>query len=1532
MSSLFKENCNGSSLAASIRRTSLFLILSTILVSHGIAFAIDISDDPMDTKVQAAAPNIMFILDDSGSMDWEFMTEESNGLFSGKYYVFKDSDYDPSPDHNYGTGHALDASQRVKWKSQWAGYNKIYYDPHVTYMPWPGYDNADTTNPRSNPRDSSPTFDLAAEFFFIPGSGVEVIVDNQDSSPYFTTPAGSWSESSLTPEYDYSSFWSGNDGAQAVFTPNIPEQGTYDVSVWWNCYSYRDQSAKIIISHSGSDSPTVLYKNQRSSADNVPETGICGEWIDLGAYDFEAGLNGSVTIERDLSAPGDHGNSTVADAVKFSLQDSYVDDISVRNAHYFVWDDDNANEEVDAGEIYLVTWEDADGDGVLDVDPTGAVDHRKYFRFFDSNGNDEVESGELIPVDPADVPDSIRPKVYNEDGTVLRDQTDAEELQNFANWFSFYRRRELTSKAAVSNAIVNLERVNVGFYTINSSTQRQPVLPVKGETNAIIVDNLDSGFSTSGKWRESGWPEEYNDSCLYTKYVGDWAKWTPNVPADGDYIVYAWWNCYSNRDSNAKFTITYDGGEAVVYKDQGDADTCGEWVELGTYTFAEGTAGSIKVERHSGSTGTSTAADAVKLEPLSGSISADETDTLLDILYSINSSGYTPLRRALLNVGRYFDKDDGLDGNLGESPYASEEDGGGCQQSFAIVMTDGYWNGENPYVYNQDGDQGAPYADSYSDTLADVAMKFYKEDLADDLPDIVPTTSCDHAGHQHMVTYTVSFGVTGTLTPLDSDGDGEEDDPCFLNPDTPQPVWPNPYDGDREKIDDMWHAAVNGRGLFFSARNPQELVDSLTDLLQNLEARMASGASVSVNGEELNSGTTLYQATYQAGSWIGDVTAYPIDPVTGEIKKESDEILWTASEKLQLMDWDSDRKIISYNPSASSDPGITFRYDSFTDEQKAALGSDLVLGSDADLQAQNLVDYIRGKEISGFRSRVRKLGDIVHSAPLLTGDTLFVGGNDGMLHAFNASDGTERFAYVPSLLFSSLPELADVNYSHKFFVDLTPYAKSGIEVGDQTLTILVGGLGKGGKGYYALNITDADNVDGTQTEEELAEMALWEYPNASTPGSDGIDNDEDGTIDEAGESYLPGNTDPDLGFSFSRAFIVRSYATDHDWVVIFGNGYNSENGKAVLYVLDLLTGELIRKIDTEVGGDNGLSTPAAVDVDGDFYVDYVYAGDLKGNMWKFDLRSSDPADWAVAYNDGTSPKPLVTIPGQPITSKPDVMYHCEEHGYMVIFGTGKYLGETDRTDVTTQSIFGIWDYGDDDDDREYLGEFDRATGELSNQPSGVTLLEQTEIDFRVVNGTDLRTLSKNSADWTTEDDSTDQDANSANNLNLTDGIDNDNDGQIDEDLEQNPNPVANVGWFFDLPIEGERVVKQVIIRDGKAIVISFIPNSSPCAGGGKSIIHEMDACTGGRLGEAQFDISGDGQINEDDLITVTINGVEVQVAPTGMGRPGLLHPPVFLRMPDNEREMKIFSSSSGNTESIFENAEQLGVYYWIERD
>ncbi len=871
----------------------------------------------------------------------------------------------------------------------------------------------------------------------------------------------------------------------------------------------------------------------------------------------------------------------------------------------------------------------------------------------------------------------------------------------------------------------------------------------------------------------------------------------------------------------------------------------------------------------------------------------DSTALLIEKLYQYQSEGGTPLKEGLDAVGRYYRENSGsLAGTTGPKPYGSLGEGAGCQQSFAVVLTDGYYSDlshKPSYVGNADGEKGAPYSDAFSHSLADIAMYYYTNDLST-LPNLVPLSRFDRAAHQHMVTYAVSFGVSGSLNPADYNS-------AFEHKATGQPVtWPEVNtDRSPQTIDDLWHATVNGRGNFLNAGNPQELAAAIKDLMEAIsEILIGSASSVTVNGDflfgKIRSNTYIYQASFsnKDNEWTGDLRAFRLDQDSGDII--ANPIKWSAAQQLDTMEWD--KRLIS---TFSGTKGVPFREGFLTDSQRAALEED----------PANKVNYLRGANVNGWRLRSKKLGDIVNSAPVFEGDVVYCGANDGMLHAFNAETGQELFAHVPNLVFGNLHLLAEPGYKHKFYVDLTPSIKKGEGLlgGVGQKTLLVGGLGKGGKGYFSLDITGAKNLS---TEAELSGRVLWEFPKSA---------------------------DPDMGYSFSKPVIVKSNSSSYPWVVIFGNGYNSESGKSALYIICPTTGDLVKKIDADPGPENGLSSPVAIDATYDGTVDFIYAGDLHGKLWKFDLSDKNTDQWKVAYNRDSVPQPLFQAKGpagsiQPITIRPDVMYHPDKHGFIVCFATGRYLGDSDFNDNSVQSVYGIWDYGDrvytlkskkwsDDDDLEYIGSFNRSISpQLSNQPTTVKLLRQNQRLFTVQSGGiehRIRVLTSSKLSWETQPDT-------------------------DHPIRQKPNPSEStdndVGYYFDLN-SGERVISDVIIRDGHLLAIGFIPNKDPCGPGGNSIFMELNAFTGGAAGGALFDISGDRNINAKDLVKIDFDedGVSEELPPSGIEFMGNLQPPSILQIGSNPKsplERKYMSSSTGRIEQLNEKAPKMGVTYWME--
>jgi len=1289
---------------------------------------LDISDSPLDSTFQAAPASVIFLLDDSGSMDFEVMTPETNTEFANKRYVFDDTG-----DNAYSSYYHLLGAARAQWKSQWAGYNKMYYDPNVTYIPWPTMDPADTKQPRSHPSYPAYTLDLRDEYVELQ-DGQEVTVDDGDSGfstqgdwtvPSVGEPtaiAGDWRQSTLSYQTKY-----------AKWEPNLVPD-IYDVYVRWveDAVNHSPYASYQIYGN-GINLDHYVTKDQRVNG---------GIWTLIGREAFEA--DGFVRLKLD-AWHADDGQAS-ADAVKFVPAGPTF---SINNAHYYTWNDENHNAVVDNGEtVYLVNFVDTNADG--------ALDKRDWYEFDDANGDDVVQLSELDPIAESGVPTIVRPRTITED------------LQNFANWFSYYRKRELTAIGAIATVITQAQGLQIGFYSLWESIV-QPVLKVR---------------------------------------VGG----------------------------------------------------------------------------------------------------VDESGLLLTELYTkFNSSGSTPLRNALMNVGKYFHQDDGETGNIGDSPYASALNGGECQQAFVIIVSDGAYNGTAPWVtaLNVDGDNGEPYADSYSNTLADIAMYYYENDLSAALGDQVPGSSRDTANHQHMVTYGVGFGIGGTL------------DQTLYNLDSgPYPVWPDPSISELQKVDDLWHATVNGRGKFLTASNAVELVNDFLMILKDIELYSGSASSVAVNGDELytkiNSEVRLYQSKYYSQSWHGDVLSFAVNPLTGEVVQPAE---WSAA-KLLSNKPAANRMIATYDGISS---GQRFQFNQLTDLQRSLL--DMGWEANAAL-ATDMVAYLRGEsdnEVDNggpFRNRSwsivdpghpnngdiivsSKLGDIVHSSPVFKNGVLYSGGNDGMLHAFDADTGEEIFAYVPNLVFGNLAQLTSPSYTHKYFVDLTPTVRD-VDVGGIT-TLLIGGLGKGGRGYYALDLSNVDPASPPVNENTVADMVLWEYPRLNTPDAE----------------------KNDMGFSFSKVEIAKSNDASAPWIAIFGNGYLSANGHAVLFIIDPVSGNLIRRIDTQAGTCNGLSTPTLVDVNYDNKVDYVYAGDLEGNLWKFNLTDPDSNNWDVSFYEGTIPTALFKTPGQPITTRPNVMEHCAEQGHMVLFGTGQLLGASDLTDSSPQSVYGIWDYGDDrdpnDDDTEYVGAL--AGGLLSNAhlPASVNLLQQSVVFEQSVNDADWRVLSNSAPDWMT---TTLDGSNCGENAGTTE-CDPDGPGV-------NADPLRNAGWYLDLTGNGERVVSDVLIRDGKLILITYTPEGTLCGAGGSSWVMQMQACSGARLSalQGQFDVNGDGVINSSDWLDIANPGDPSNWA-TVSGRKfkGRLQPPAIIIL-NKDQEMLYMSSSRGEIETMLQQAVRLGIYYW----
>lgn len=505
---------------------------------------------------------------------------------------------------------------------------------------------------------------------------------------------------------------------------------------------------------------------------------------------------------------------------------------------------------------------------------------------------------------------------------------------------------------------------------------------------------------------------------------------------------------------------------------------------------------------------------------------------------------------------------------------------------------------------------------------------------------------------------------------------------------------------------------------YFPASDPKAMVEGLEEIFAEVGVETpgtGAGAGWVSNNADGNV-TDYYQTRYSPVDWSGSLEAYSFtsfDASDGSVKSTK---LWDAASnsKINGQNWNTGRRIVTYARQLDGTyKGVPFRFEQLTTTQKMALGSD-------DPTRKAVLNHLRGDKtneaLPGYRERKTVLGDIVHSKPTEVGvpsagysdaknpgyskfksdkasrtKVVYVGANDGMLHAIKginggADDGTELWAYIPSFLFegpdnpknpevSGLRALTRSTYSHHYYVDATPmvrdvdFARTGGKLdsfgdGEATKpdwrTVLVSGLGKGGKGFFALDVTDPV----ASSENSVAdEKVLWEFPRP-----------------EGADAEMQADM-ADMGFSFGRPLITKTKAWG--WVVILTSGYNNDSGKGVLYVLNVKTGERLARVETGAGTTNEEAGFAQVSGYTQAYVDYttdeVYGGDLLGNLWRFDLTGdsgSIPAPDKIAKFEDKNVK------SQPVTAAPIIEIIEDASSPMngtrwVAVGTGQWLSADD---------------------------------------------------------------------------------------------------------------------------------------------------------------------------------------------------------------------------------------------------------------
>lgn len=664
---------------------------------------------------------------------------------------------------------------------------------------------------------------------------------------------------------------------------------------------------------------------------------------------------------------------------------------------------------------------------------------------------------------------------------------------------------------------------------------------------------------------------------------------------------------------------------------------------------------------------------------------------LFSYLYSLPAEGGTPLRLAMQEAGNYFSRVDSR-GPWSETPgTASTVAEKTCRRSYHVLVTDGYWSdtvgsGGLVAVGNDDNTNGPtisgpgqsfqylaprPYRDGSSNTLADYAMKYWKNDLRVNLDNKVVASLENPGFWQHMVNFTVGLGVRGPLDPAT--------DLPLLTDGTK--AWGS------DKIDDLWHAAVNSRGEFFSAKDPNEMAGAIRTAIGQTLQRELREAGVATAATTLQDGNRKYVPLYKTGAWNGDVQAFALD-ANGQAGVQ----LWAAEAKVPA--WAS-RRIFTWDTGLTTPTGAVFTWAGISTANRTALGSaGVTYGS-------TFVDFLRGDRSQEgtdllFRRRTGVLGDFINSNPVLVKGSvnlgyntlptigasyaafltqkaartsvLFAGSNDGMLHGFRdtlgavpAEDGKEVFAYVPRTVYPNLSKLADKTYGtdllyHQFYVDgplqeTDAYVRAPGASSASWRNYLLGALGSGGRAIYALDVTDTANLG--------ASSIRWEFSSDS---------------------------DSDLGYVYSA--VEAGVLPNGEWVAIFGNGHMSGAGKAVLFVANLETG-VVQKLVVDATGSNGLSG-VAVQRNSAGQITNLFAGDLKGKLWKFDYNASATSRFEVSGGGPIFSATSTAGVAQPITQPPGIYDH-PDGGKLLVFGTGVLVTETDANSTAVQAIYGIWD-------------------------------------------------------------------------------------------------------------------------------------------------------------------------------------------------------------------------------------------------
>lgn len=1551
-------------------------LLLVLCMSAGTAYAdnTDVANSPIVTSATAdVRPNFMFILDDSGSMDFDFLPDwinygndakyckADNGTATvrccpngsnGRCLQYQDGKND-TPPFNTGTG-----APRPGVPFAASAFNRIYYDPAVVYTPpkkadGTSYSSMDSTNTSGwasvpmdgySVQDVNRNVDLTSKYpetLWCDSSDLNACTYNSSDYVQPNTLFGYFYGSYTAPYYYAIVPGEYCDSSKLTnCTVSSTPTGTYTQAAYvrWcsdsaltNCQALRNSTYKY-----------ARYPTVNPDGNNAVLYTVSGN--------STASNNRSATVSSISVATGTAvlGTATAASQNVDTVTDLIIANINTSSYQVTTKLCTTASSTRTCKFLVIAKYAAScpKGSTSASVTNTGSGTAIAVSAGSSFTGKCPVPGAfsrvNIVPGNDSYAYPGSATKHPNRSDCAGDTCTYAEEMTNFANWFAYYRTRMQMMKTSASLAFNNIDDTyRVGYFSINNNTTKDflnistfdstqktawynrvlHAYPGNGtplrsalSTAGLLYAGVLNGatfngstvkdpveyscqknftlLSTDGYWNtgnDSGCSGRNGQGCQLdkTSAVGN-TDGSASRPYNDGQLNYT---TYQTVTSGPSTTTTVNQTDTVVTVYQRNSyisptsSGCwggkvkSRWYEQQmTSTLTEDK--DIATSNIDGSTKTETYVDGVLQSSTTTSSPTTTTTTTVNSSSTVN--GEWANTSSLISSKCSYSYHDS--GDIGPAAAISQTTTITSGPTEKTSVSDPTVTTTGPTLINQSTSGGV------SNTLADVAYYYYQTDLRTNgstgangidvgTDNNVPSTSTDTASYQHMTTFTLGLGVDGYMQYANnyataSNGDYFDIKNAQLSSSThctwetsgATCNWPIPASDSQANIDDLWHAAVNGRGSYFSAKNPSELSASLAQVLTAVKSVTGAAAAATTSTPTITAGDNfLFASTFQTYDWTGELSRYSIDVLTGDISATAD---WSAaglldaktsasSDARTIYMFNSDDALTStcgtalsagtkLKPFCWTGSGSAYGSDtSLTDAERAyfgalsinALTQSCATGtyvhpsyattrnclSDADKTAaagKNLVNFLRGQtghEDSAsasageyFRNRAHVLGDLVSSEAVYVKKPLrnysdagfsafqtananrkamvYISGNDGMLHAFNAGSGQEEWAYIPTMVLPNLYKLADVNYpnNHKFFVDGTLVVRDAY-FGGSWKTLLVGGLGAGGSGFYALDVTNPDTP-----------KALWEFKSRSS------------SCASTTAAAIGDSTDCDLGLSFGNPIVTK--LENGTWVVLVTSGYNnatSGSGEGYLYVLDAQTGTILNKIGTGAGSTGAYSTcstppcPSGLsrieawidDVQTNNTADRVYGGDLFGNIWRFDLNDKYEPDGSDAFKVAVLTGPNDEL--QPVTTKIGLAEY--NHKAILLVGTGRFMGLSDAAaeDMLSPNLQTFWGFQDKISTSGWTG-----WGKIRDQnPAPV---KQT----------------------------------------LTNGIDPDT-GDAVRYGSSNPVDFDNVpGWYIDLPDNGERVNTDPLVVFDQIIFSSNVPLASACTTGGYSYLNILGISTG----------------------------------------------------------------------------------------